>query len=115
MQATQDISYCCQHEQRQSRHIIKQETSKSPSLLEMADVAVFECWRWTRPRAMDCLELVSVHLKVPPRGGVGLWDQLLPECCPYSYVQIVDEDFVPRGGMAGNPLGIEAGGHLRHN
>ena len=115
LQVTQDTRNRCQRELWQSRHVIEQETRRSPSLVEMAEAAVFECWRWARPRAIDYLELVSGHLEAPPRGRVGLWDQLLPECCPYSYVQIVDEEFVPRGGMAGSPLGFEAGGHLRHN
>ena len=115
LQATQDTRNRCQRELLQSRHVIKQEIRMSPSLLEMAEAAVFECWRWARPRAMDYLEMVSMHYKAPPRGRVGLWDQLLPQCCPYSYVQIVDEEFVPRGAMAGSPLGFEAGGHLRHN
>ena len=57
--ATQYTRNRCQRELWQSRRVIEQKTRKIPSLLEMAVAAVFECWCWERPRAIDYLELVS--------------------------------------------------------
>ena len=76
----------------QSQCVIARQIRDNPSLRELGEAAVARCWHHARRRACTELDSASDSIKSKQRGRRGLWEEILPKRCPFSYAQIAREE-----------------------
>ena len=73
-------------------NVIENQIEDNPSLRELGEAAVARCWHRARRRVCTELDFATHSGKSRRRGRHGLWREVLPKRCPFSYAQIAGEE-----------------------
>ena len=76
----------------QSQGVIADQIKENPSLRKLGEAAVARCWHRARRRVCSEMDFATRSGKSRSRGRHGLWREVLPKRCPFSYAQIAGEE-----------------------
>ena len=76
----------------QSQGVIADQIKENPSLRKLGEAAVARCWHRALRRVCSEMDFATRSGKSRSRGRHGLWREVLPKRCPFSYAQIAGEE-----------------------